>query len=49
MQAVLDNPELGGREYDGLFGHTSLSATVSTFHCFDLIVHGWDLSRAAGI
>jgi uncharacterized protein (TIGR03086 family) len=49
MQAVLDKPELGGREYDGLFGRTSLSATVSTFHCFDLIVHGWDLSRAAGL
>lgn len=46
MQSVLDDPARGGREYDGHFGRTTLAATVDGFHCFDLVVHGWDLARA---
>ncbi|MFZ2175436.1 MAG: TIGR03086 family metal-binding protein [Rhodococcus sp. (in: high G+C Gram-positive bacteria)] len=49
MQAVLDDPELANREYDGHFGRTDLSATVDSFYCFDLVVHGWDLARATGL
>lgn len=48
MQRILDDPDLGGREYDGHFGRTTLAATVDGFHCFDLVVHGWDLARATG-
>ncbi|EOM77549.1 TIGR03086 family protein [Rhodococcus rhodnii] len=49
MQAILDDPELGSREYDGHFGRTNLAATIETFYCFDLLVHGWDIARGAGI
>jgi uncharacterized protein (TIGR03086 family) len=48
MQAVLDDPELAGTEYDGMFGRTNISATVDRFLGFDLVVHGWDLARATG-
>ncbi|AYY11450.1 TIGR03086 family protein [Actinobacteria bacterium YIM 96077] len=49
MQEILDDPERANREYDGYFGRTTLAATVDSFVCFDLIVHGWDLARAAGL
>jgi uncharacterized protein (TIGR03086 family) len=49
MQAVLDDPEQAQREFDGLFGRTTLEATVDRFLCFDLLVHGWDLARATGL
>jgi uncharacterized protein (TIGR03086 family) len=48
MQTVLDDPELAGSEYDGLFGRTNIAATVDRFLGFDLVVHGWDLARATG-
>jgi uncharacterized protein (TIGR03086 family) len=48
MEAVLDDPELAGTEYDGLFGRTTIAATVDRFLGFDLVVHGWDLARATG-
>jgi uncharacterized protein (TIGR03086 family) len=48
METVLDDPELARTEYDGLFGRTSISATVDRFLGFDLVIHGWDLARATG-
>jgi uncharacterized protein (TIGR03086 family) len=48
MQALLDDPERAGLEFDGYFGRTSLEKTVDNFLCFDLLVHGWDLARASG-
>jgi len=48
MQALLDDPERAGAEYDGHFGRTSVERTVDKFLGFDLVVHGWDLSRATG-
>jgi uncharacterized protein (TIGR03086 family) len=48
METVLDDPELAGTEYDGLFGRTTIAATVDRFLGFDLVVHGWDLARATG-
>lgn len=48
MQKILDDPARGGREYDGHFGRTTLAQTVDGFHCFDLVIHGWDLARATG-
>lgn len=41
-------PELIGREYDGVFGRTTIGATLSTFFGMDLLVHRWDLARALG-
>jgi uncharacterized protein (TIGR03086 family) len=49
VAAVLDDPQLAGTEYDGLFGRTRVEATIDTFLGFDLVVHGWDLARAAGL
>lgn len=49
VQAALDDPEIATAGYDGWFGPTTLEATVGDFGCFDLLVHGWDIARAAGL
>lgn len=49
VQAILDDPAQAGLEYDGHFGRTDLASTFRTFYCFDLVVHGWDIARAAGL
>lgn len=36
------------REYDGYFGRTTVGATLVDFYGFDLVVHRWDIARAAG-
>ncbi|MET0458270.1 MAG: TIGR03086 family metal-binding protein [Ilumatobacteraceae bacterium] len=48
VEAVLDDPELAGTEYDGAFGRTRVDQTIDGFLGFDLVVHGWDLARATG-
>jgi uncharacterized protein (TIGR03086 family) len=48
VQAILDDPELAGREFDGHFGRTSLEQAVDRFLAFDLLIHGWDIARATG-
>jgi uncharacterized protein (TIGR03086 family) len=35
--------------YDGHFGPTTIGATIEQFYVFDLIVHRWDIARAAGL
>jgi uncharacterized protein (TIGR03086 family) len=47
-QADLDDPAKVEEEYDGRFGRSTFGKAVDGFVCFDLIVHGWDLSRATG-
>jgi len=49
MQACLDDPEVAGIEYDGMFGRTTFAATVDQFMCADLVVHAWDVARATGL
>lgn len=48
MQALLDDPERAGAEYDGMFGRTSVQQTIDMFVNFDLLIHGWDIARATG-
>ena len=48
LERVLDDPDRADTAYDGMFGRTSVSATVDQFMGFDLVVHGWDLARATG-
>lgn len=48
MQAALDDPDVAGAEYDGMFGRTTLEQSVDRFMAVDLVVHSWDLARAAG-
>lgn len=35
--------------YDGWFGPTTVADTLADFYGFDLVVHRWDLGRAAGV
>jgi uncharacterized protein (TIGR03086 family) len=49
VQAELDDPERAAVEFQGLTGTSTFEAAVNRFLCFDLVVHAWDLSRAAGL
>lgn len=46
--ALLEDPSVGAREYDGHFGRTTIGATMASFYGWDLLVHRWDLARALG-
>ncbi|GAA6525376.1 TIGR03086 family metal-binding protein [Intrasporangium sp. DVR] len=48
MVRLLADESVCAQEYDGMFGRTTIDATVANFYGFDLIVHRWDLARAAG-
>jgi uncharacterized protein (TIGR03086 family) len=48
VQKELDDPARAAAEFDGIFGRTTLAASVDRFACFDMLVHGWDLARATG-
>ncbi len=49
VQDLLDDPATAGHAYDGYFGPTTFERTIDTFYCLDLLVHAWDLARAAGL
>ncbi|WP_267595820.1 TIGR03086 family protein [Carbonactinospora thermoautotrophica] len=49
VQAALDDPETAATERDTMFGRMSFEQIVGQFGCFDLLVHTWDLARAAGL
>lgn len=49
VQAAVDDPAQAGHVYDGWFGPTTFGETIEHFYCFDLVVHGWDVARAAGL
>jgi len=48
MQADLEDPHKVAEEYDGRLGRSTFGKAVDGFVCFDLVIHGWDLSRATG-
>jgi uncharacterized protein (TIGR03086 family) len=47
--ADLRDPVASSVEFDGFFGRTSFAQAVDRFLCLDLVVHRWDLARAAGL
>lgn len=49
VSADLADPERAGAEYDGMLGRSTFAEAVDGFLCFDLVVHRWDLARAAGL
>jgi uncharacterized protein (TIGR03086 family) len=49
IQGGLDDPETATTEFDGMFGRSRFDDAVNRFLCTDLVVHGWDLARAAGL
>ena len=49
VQEHLDDPESAKADYEGFFGPTTFEESVDGFLSLDLVVHGWDLARAAGL
>jgi len=49
VQAVLDDPARADTPYDSFFGPTTFASVVDRFYAFDLLVHAWDIARAAGL
>lgn len=48
LHEVLSDAERANRPIDGHFGPTTIAGTLLSFYGFDLIVHRWDIARAAG-
>ena len=49
VRALLADPAVASLEYDGVFGRTTVGASLVTFYGFDLVVHRWDIATAAGL
>ena len=49
IEAALDNSEVAGREFEMRPGRFSVRDAVATFVLADVLIHTWDLSRAAGL
>jgi uncharacterized protein (TIGR03086 family) len=49
LRGLLADPAVASHEYDGVFGRTTVGATIVTFYGFDLVVHRWDIATAAGL
>jgi len=48
VEAVLDDPELAGRECDTPNGRMTVAQQIDEVVSDDLVLHGWDLARATG-
>jgi uncharacterized protein (TIGR03086 family) len=49
VQEALDDPARASTGYDGYFGRTTFEKSIDQFYSSDLLVHGWDVARAAGL
>lgn len=49
VRELLLDEEFATTPYDGFFGPTTVAETLRDFYGWDLIVHRWDIGRAAGI
>lgn len=49
VQAALADDAVPAISYEGYFGPTTLGATLEQFYVWDMIVHRWDIARAAGL
>lgn len=49
LAAAVADPAVGGLEYDGYFGRTTVGESLLRFYGFDLVVHRWDVATAAGL
>jgi uncharacterized protein (TIGR03086 family) len=46
----LHDPDAAAASFEGaMFGHTTFAEGVDRFVSFDLLIHRWDLARAAGL
>ena len=48
IQSALDDPATATTEYDGVMGKMTFEKGVSKFGFVDLVIHSWDVARAAG-
>lgn len=46
---ALARPGVTATTFDGFSGPTTVGETLARFYGFDMIVHRWDLARAAGV
>src|SRR3954471_5148058 len=49
FQSALDDPEVAAREFDMQMGRSRVDDAIGTFCLGDILVHTWDLARAAGL
>jgi uncharacterized protein (TIGR03086 family) len=49
VQDDLEDPVVAAITYEGQLGTRTFEAAIDQFVSFDLLVHGWDLARAAGL
>jgi uncharacterized protein (TIGR03086 family) len=49
VRTLLADPAVAAHEYDGVFGRTTVGASIVTFYGSDLVVHRWDIATAAGL
>ena len=49
VEALLDDPEVAATEIASPMGPTTAAAHVDQVVSDDLVLHGWDLARAAGL
>ncbi len=49
VQDLLGDASVAGLVYDGVFGRTTVGASMVRFYGFDLVVHRWDIARSAGL
>ncbi|MGY1632443.1 TIGR03086 family metal-binding protein [Geodermatophilus sp. SYSU D01186] len=47
--AVIADDGAAGASYEGFFGPTTVGATFEQFYVWDMVVHRWDVARAAGV
>jgi uncharacterized protein (TIGR03086 family) len=49
IQAALDDPAVAKREFDMRVGRYTVERAVDEFGTDDILIHTWDLARAAGL
>ena len=47
--AAVSDPAVAEESYDGFSGPTTVGETLAQFYVWDMVVHRWDLARAAGL
>jgi uncharacterized protein (TIGR03086 family) len=49
VAAAVADPAVAEQAYDGFFGPTTVGAALEQFYVWDMVVHRWDVARAAGL
>jgi uncharacterized protein (TIGR03086 family) len=48
VAGALAGDAVPGREFEGLFGPTTVGAAFEQFYVWDMVVHRWDVAQAVG-